>query len=142
MRAVGVVRTLLCTGRDGTIGRRRARGRRRAMARQRGVVVLAVIFAMLMGLEVVAQAAARRAAESDDRPWKGALERMDRAVAASDISAAERAMHDAYVAAVASRRWDAMVAVGDAYGRLGVASHEVSQDRARARQAYLAAFFL
>ncbi len=112
------------------------------MARQRGVVVLAVLFAVLMGLEVVAQASARRAAERDDRPWTGAIERMDRAIAAHDISAAERALQEAYKAAVTSRRWDGMVAVGDAYARLGVAAHQGNEDRARARQAYLAAFFL
>jgi len=50
-------------------------------------------------------------------------------------------MHDAYVAALASRRWDGMVAVGDAYLRLGAATSHESASRAKARQAYLTAFF-
>jgi hypothetical protein len=66
---------------------------------------------------------------------------MDRAIAVGDVSAAERAMHDAYVAAVASRRWDSMAAVGDAYLRLGAATYQERVNRAKARQAYLTAFF-
>ena len=108
---------------------------------QRVDVGLAVIFAMLMGLEVVAQAAARRALEADDRPWVGTIARMDHAVAGNDISGAERAMHEAYVAAVASRRWDGMIAVGDAYTRLADATGYRTAGRAKARQAYLTAFF-
>ena len=108
---------------------------------RRVVVVMGVVFALLMGLEIVAQAAARRAAEADTSPWLGAIERMDHAVAARDISVAERAMHEAYVTAVASRRWDSMIAVGDAYMRLGDATDHRGGGRAKARQAYLTAFF-
>jgi len=57
-----------------------------------------------MGLEVVAQAAARRAMEADDRPWVGAIARMDHAVAGNDISGAERAMHEAIGCAIAVHR--------------------------------------
>ena len=111
------------------------------MIRDRRVVLIGVIFAMLMGLEVVAQAAARRAAEADAAPWGEAIDRMDRAIAAGDDSAAQGAMHDAYVVALASRRWDGMIAVGDAYLRLGAATSEERVERANARQAYLTAFF-
>lgn len=111
------------------------------MTRERRVAVMAVIFAMLMGLEVAAQAAARRAAEADARPWIGAIDRVDQALARNDISGAERAMHEAYVAAVGSRRWDGMLAVGDAYTRIGEATGYRTTDRAKARQAYLTAFF-
>jgi hypothetical protein len=108
---------------------------------RRVVVVMAVIFAILMGLEVAAQAAARRAAEADTRPWTGAIERMDRALAANNVSAAERATHEAYVMALSSRRWESMVAVGDAYTRLADATGYRTAGRAKARQAYLTAFF-
>ena len=108
---------------------------------RRVVVVMAVIFAMLMSLEVVAQAAARRALEADARPWIGAIDRVDQALATSDVSGAERAMHEAYVAAMGSRRWDSMLAVGDAYTRLGEATGYPTTGRAKARHAYLTAFF-
>ena len=111
------------------------------MTSERRVVLIAVIFAMLMGLEVVAQAAARRATETEAGPWVPAIDRMDHAVAVGDVSAAERAAREAYVAAVTSRRSDGMVAVGDAYLRLGAATNRESESRARARQVYLTAFF-
>jgi hypothetical protein len=111
------------------------------MIRERRVVLIAVILAMLMGLEVVAQATARRAAETEAGPWVPAIDRMDRALAVGDVSAAERAMHEAYVAAMASRRWDGMATVGDAYLRLGAATNYERVNRAKARQAYLTAFF-
>ena len=51
-------------------------------------------------------------------PWAFPIRTMDSALTAGDLSAAERAWHEAYVAALGARRWEGMLAVGDAALRL------------------------
>ena len=63
--------------------------------------------------------------------------RIDQALARHDVSAAVGAWHDAYGAALASRGWEGMLAVGDAFLRIGAEAGTVSGSRANARQAYL-----
>ncbi len=105
------------------------------------IVVLAAIFAMLMGLEVVAQAAAHRAAKMEPSSWGEFIDRADRALAARNVNGAERAAHNAYTAALDSRGWDGLVAAGEAYLRMGEATGFRTVARGKARQAYLSAFF-
>jgi hypothetical protein len=45
--------------------------------------------------------------------WQTSLEMMDRALAVRDIGAVESAWRDAHGDAVRSRRWEALLAVGD-----------------------------
>ena len=108
---------------------------------QRTMIVVATLFAMLMGLEVVAQAAARRVARTQPFSWGVFVDRVDQALAARDINRAEQAAHDAYTTALGSRGWDGLIATGDRYLRIGEATRLQSVARAKARQAYLAAFF-
>lgn len=61
--------------------------------------------------------------------WAPAVQVVDEALARKDVAAAERAWHEAYLDALASRRWEGMVAVGDAALRMGA--------RPKARQSYL-----
>ena len=76
----------------------------------------------------------------------GQLAAVDRALARKDLSVAVFAWRDAYSAALGTRRWDAMVEVGDAAMRI----HELAGSppgsalghKAEARQAYLRALFL
>lgn len=105
------------------------------------IVVLAAIFAMLMGLEVVAQAAAHRAAKIEPSSWGEFVERVDQALAARDTNRAEVAAHNAYATALGRQAWPGLVASGDAYLRIGEVTGIRTVARAKARHAYLSAFF-
>jgi hypothetical protein len=78
---------------------------------------------------------------SGDTPWIAQLQRMDVALARGDVSAAVQARRDAYSAALKSRRWDGMLAVGDASVRLAEVPSERAAMLAEARYAYLSALF-
>jgi hypothetical protein len=69
------------------------------------------------------------------------LRLVDDALRRGDVSAAVRAWHDAHRAALGSRQWEPMLAVGDARLRVGAASGFVREARSAARQHYLAALF-
>jgi hypothetical protein len=82
-------------------------------------------------------------AEDDPRPtWQIALDTMDRAVGAGDITAAEMAWRNAYGLAIRSRQWQALLAAGD--GSLRTGDHVLAKQpyRARAGEAWRAALFL
>jgi hypothetical protein len=74
-------------------------------------------------------------------PWAVPVRTMDRALTAGDLSAAERAWHEAYVAALGARRWEGMLAVGDAALRLGEVIRGPRVAVTQAREAYLGALF-
>src|SRR5262245_52522350 len=74
-------------------------------------------------------------------PWAVPIRTMDSALMAGDLSAAERAWHEAYVAALGARRWEGMLAVGDAALRLGEVVRGPRVAATQAREAYLAALF-
>ena len=76
---------------------------------------------------------------SRDTAWEAHLTVVDRALAGADVSTAVRAWHDAYGAALASDRWEALVEVGDAFLRIGDGAASPVAGRINARQAYLAA---
>jgi hypothetical protein len=118
--------------------------------RESSTVVRTSVFAALIGLGLVAavmevradlpprdtpRAAANRA--RFDALWKEHVATVDQALARHDISAAVRAWHDAYGAALASRGWEGMIAVGDAFLRIGTEAGTVSGSRSNARLAYL-----
>lgn len=74
-------------------------------------------------------------------PWSVHIRHMDDALAKKNVSAAERAWHQAYLAALGSRGWEGMLEVGDAYLRIGkvVGSPKIAE--AKARRAYLSSLF-
>jgi hypothetical protein len=74
-----------------------------------------------------------------DASWTAHLRVLDDALARGDVSAAVRAWHDANAAALASRRWDALVEVGDAFLEIGRATGTPSAAKPNARLAYMAA---
>jgi hypothetical protein len=74
-------------------------------------------------------------------PWAIPIRTMDTALTAGDPSAAERAWHAAYVADLQARRWEGMLAVGDAALRLGDVIRGPRVAVTQAREAYLAALF-
>jgi len=72
-----------------------------------------------------------------DRLWTAHLATVDDALARHDVSAAVGAWQDAYGAALASRGWEGMIAVGDAFLRIGAEAGSLPGSRPNARQAYL-----
>jgi len=75
----------------------------------------------------------------DDGLWRAYLAVVERELERGRVDAAVRAWHDAYSAALASRSWESMIAVGDAFRAIGRASGSVHGARMNAREAYLSA---
>src|SRR5215510_12155890 len=71
--------------------------------------------------------------------WKDYLDLVDQAMVRGDVSDAVRSWQDAYGVAQASRRWEALLAAGDAFVRIGEASGRPEGGRPNARYAYMAA---
>ena len=69
------------------------------------------------------------------------LAAMDDALARGDAGAAVRARHAAYAIALDSRRWEDLLAVGDATARLAELPDQRSAMLPEARRAYLGALF-
>jgi hypothetical protein len=69
------------------------------------------------------------------------LTAVDAALAAGDVPAALRAWHEAYGAAMGSRRWEGFADAGDAYLRIARASGSPARGISRARDLYLSALF-
>lgn len=69
------------------------------------------------------------------------LRRIDEALTQKNVSAAEQARHEAYAVALKSRSWEAMMAAGEASLRIGEVTGLRAVSEARARQAFLSAFF-
>ena len=103
---------------------------------------LAMITASRTSPMLVAPRAAAEAVGAETRPaWQMALDTMDRALVAGDISGAEMAWRNAYGFAIRSRQWEALIAAGD--GSLRIADHVLVKQpyRARAAEAWRAALF-
>jgi len=79
-----------------------------------------------------------RKTRSDDL-WQAHLRAVDAELAAGHIDAAVRRWHDAYGAALESKRWEGMIAVGDAFMRIGHATSAPAGAHMNARDAYLVA---
>src|SRR5262249_57694655 len=76
----------------------------------------------------------------NDGLWRGYLEDFERQREDGHPDMAIRALHDAYGAALQSRRWQAMIAVGDAFMVVDRAPGNPAGARIDARQADLTAF--
>ena len=75
----------------------------------------------------------------DDGLWKAHLHVVETELAAGHVDVAVRAWHDAYGAALESRGWESMIAVGDAFMKIGHAAGTPGGARMNAREAYLTA---
>lgn len=73
--------------------------------------------------------------------WSDSLQAVDEALARGDDASALRARHDAYRAALASHRWEALLAVGNASLRLRVLPGAAENMTAEARRLCLLALF-
>ncbi len=120
-----------------------AEGARRARPR-RLFAHIVVATALILGILALAKLATndvKGGPVGSGTPWAAHIQKMDEALARKDIGGAERAWHAAYVTALASRRWDGRLAVGDAYLRIGEAAWAPGAAQARARTNYMAALF-
>jgi hypothetical protein len=117
------------------------------MARGRALVIAIGVGIFVIGLAVAGERLTLThkvippSRPLSDSPWAGAIARIDRALAARDVSGAELAWNEAYSVALGSPRWNGMIEVGDASARIGAASYSGDAAVARARQAYLIALF-
>src|SRR5438034_4881917 len=73
--------------------------------------------------------------------WRTHLTKVDEAVGKSDVPVAVLRWRDAYAAALRSRHWEGLVAVGDVYRRLGDLGGFKEAAEVKARTIYLAALF-
>jgi hypothetical protein len=119
----------------------------------RGTMWLGLIVAMGTAVAIVpvsrtsqtsvVSSSAAETVGADTRPaWQIALETMDRALAAGNISGAEMAWRHAYGLAIRSRQWPPLLAAGD--GALRIGDHVLVKRpyRARAADAWRTALFL
>ena len=73
--------------------------------------------------------------------WQRQLARVDEALAAGNASVAIYEWREAYGAALRSRRWQSLAAVGDAGARIEELMGSTGRYRPETRQAYLSALF-
>src|ERR1700682_2857261 len=76
-----------------------------------------------------------------EAPWLVPLENMDQAIERGDLTSAETARHEAYRAAIASRRGEGFLAAGDATLRVGEVTRNRGTAEPEARRFYLSALF-
>ena len=103
------------------------------------VLCSAALFALLVGLLAVAEVLLNDAVADPHAAWRAPIERAEEAVRRGDAAAARRLWPAARGAALRSRDWDAMVAVGDLALRLETTGAARRDVEARAREAYLMA---
>jgi hypothetical protein len=105
-----------------------------------GVVAAAILSAAAFGPVSVAGLSARDTESVEaELTWKDYLGVVDEALARGDVSEAVRSWQDAYGVAVASRRWEALLAAGDTFVRIGEVSGHPEGAWPNARHAYMAA---
>ncbi len=105
------------------------------------VAALGMIGVMTGGLSGAAAMRSSRTAAAGAEEWKARLASLDRALGANDIDTATQTWRDAYGAALGSRRWEPMFAVGQAALRIGGAPGSTKGRDEKARQCYLMALF-
>lgn len=105
-------------------------------------IAVALALALLLLLGLVTGALANHAlAPGAQIAWQRELDRVDEALGHGDVRQAVLLWREAFAAALRSRHWEGLVAVGDAYRRLGERGGFQNAAAAKARQTYLAALF-
>ena len=103
--------------------------------RRPGICLVGGLLALMLGWG----ASQARAADDPGAPWAAALRRVDDALTRREFGVALKAANEGYAAALASPRWDGMIAVGAAYRRIGGATGLHQSFDAKAREVYLKA---
>ena len=111
-----------------------------AMTLKRLVVVVAGLLGLCaIAIGIVTHGEHPASRSRDDGLWKAHLHLVETELAAGHVDVAVRAWHDAYGAALENRSWESMIAVGDAFMKIGRAAGTPSGARMNAREAYLTA---
>lgn len=106
------------------------------------VLAVGAMLALMLLVGVVSEVLANHAvAPGTQLAWQAQLDRMEEALDRHDLAQAVLIWREAYAAALRSRHWEGLVAVGDAYRRLGALGGFQKDSEAKARQTYLAALF-
>ena len=112
----------------------------RMVVRRFGILIaVALLVIALAVIEAVANHPSMAA--EPGAPWAGHILAMDRALAKGNGNGAARELRSAYTTALASRRWEGMLAHGDAAVRMGDKSGVRRSWIEQARQSYLVALF-
>ena len=105
------------------------------------LMLAAMLSLMLLVVAVIDTFADHALGTEAQIAWKARLQRVDDALARNDLAGAEMLWREAYAAALKSRHWEGMVAVGDVYRRLGERAGFHKTSDAKARETYLTALF-
>ena len=116
------------------------RAQRTPWDRPWAIVVAATLALALLGCGQSTEGR-RRGTGAEGPPWIPHIQTLDEALAQKNVSAAEQAWHRAYSAALGSRTWGGMIAVGDATLRIGEVAGLRGPSQAKARGLYLSALF-
>lgn len=103
--------------------------------------------AVVLGLGVLVSAFVVRGLVTDRKtsaphvpaPWAESLTPVEKALKARDVSAAMKAWHPVYAAALRDDGWEGLIAVGDAHVRIARAAGAARTAQGPARQIYLTA---
>lgn|SRR5262245_8809129 len=100
------------------------------------------IYGLMFFVVMVGEVLAGHALGFDSQTaWRAQLQRVDAALARNDLAGAEMLWRKAFAAALKSRHWEGMVAVGDAYRRLGERAGFGNVSEGKAREMYRTALF-
>lgn len=102
------------------------------------VIAAAILFILLAVVEAMAGQLTPPASASA-AAWMIHIGHIEDALAKRDLGGTERHWRDAYAGALASRRWEGMIEVGDTARRIGEVTGNRATADARARRTYLAA---
>jgi hypothetical protein len=109
-----------------------------AMTLVRHVVVVAGLLG-LCAIGIVTHGGRPIVPSRDGGVWTAHLRVVEAELARGHVDAAVRVWHDAHGAALESRSWESMIAVGDAFMKIGHAAGTPGGARMNARDAYLTA---
>lgn len=101
--------------------------------------ILAAIAVVMMSATMAVEGLAVKATAAADSPWYVHTAQANAALEAGRLTAAMQHLQEAYAAAVASRRSDGLVEVGNLYRRLGAHGRPGETAVVRARQCFLTA---
>lgn len=110
-----------------------------AIGRRPGSV--ATVFAVVFAAVVAGAPLDSHAGAPAEVALSAQLSVVDHAISRGDTSTAVRALHEAYQSALASRRWQGMVAYADAVLRVGAMTTVRQPAVEQARRAYLMALY-
>jgi hypothetical protein len=99
------------------------------------VAALGMIGVITGGLSGGAAVRSSRTATTGAEEWNAQLASLDHALGANDVGRAVRAWRDAYGAALGSRRWEPMFAVGQAALRIAESAGTINDGQAPERAA-------